>query len=142
MLLSVSEAHKAVKQVVDLVSGRYSFLWLDDARRNFTEILDNDGPDGMLYAVVSEAERLSSIEQKIVALPQTIGIGTICLHLQPVRETLIGLSVAWKNLYTSTLLDKAQVKKSFQLKIYPKLALHVVWSQNYMLHFTCIYFCC
>lgn len=99
----------AVQDVVKDIVSRYSFLWMDDARNNFTDILTHDGPQGALHAVRREAERLAVIEQQIVAMTTTVSIGAVCLYVQPVRETLLGLAVAWKNMYTSAMLERAQV---------------------------------
>lgn len=103
------ESRNAVKQIIDAISARYSFLWMDDARNNFAEILSHDGPKGALHAVKREADRLAGIEHQVGAMLPKVGVGAVCLYMQPVRETLIGLAVAWKNLYTSALLERAQV---------------------------------
>jgi hypothetical protein len=126
----VSDSQQSVKYVIKAITGRYSFLWVDDARRNFAEILEHDGPQGALNAVKRETERLIVIEQEIVALPQTYTIGAVCLYMQPVRETLIGLALAWKNLYTSALLERAQVWR------HPVMRCFDTWV-GYFIHDTC-----
>lgn len=105
----LSDSQQSVKYVIKALTSRYAFLWLDDARKNFAEILEHDGPQGALHAVNRETERLIVIEKEISALPQTFSIGAVCLYMQPVRETLVGLALGWKNLYTSALLKQAQV---------------------------------
>ena len=62
-----------------------------------------------VVAINREVERLLKIEKKVVAIPQILPVGPICLQTNPIKDALHGFSMAWKNQYASVLHDEAKV---------------------------------
>lgn len=85
---------------------QYNFLWKDDMRGHHEEFM-RAGPS--LVVVSREVERLLKIEKNVLAIPPTLGVGAICLHMQWVKDALHGFAMTWKNLYASVLHDEAKV---------------------------------
>lgn len=84
----------------------YEFLWKDDVIGNFQEFVHLN-PE--MCVISGEIDRLMVIENQVTVLPPVLQCGAIYLITQPLKETLIGFTTASKNLYTSVLVQEAEV---------------------------------
>ena len=70
-----------------------------------------------LFVISREVDRLMEIESQVSALPSALHCGAICLLTGPIKETLVGFATAWKNLYSSVIMQEAKVLENFHLLI-------------------------
>lgn len=84
----------------------YNFLWKDDMHGNFNEFISAD--PGML-AIKREVERFLYVEKKVLGIPNSLPIGPICLHTDPIKDALHGFAMAWKTKFASVLHEEAKV---------------------------------
>ena len=47
---------------------------------------------------------------KVIAIPNVLPVGPICLHTDPVKDALHGFAMAWKSQYASLLHEDAKVR--------------------------------
>ena len=50
------------------------------------------------------------IERKVLDIPVILPVGPICLHTNPIKDSLHGFAMAWKNQYASVLHEEAKVQ--------------------------------
>lgn len=86
----------------------YEFLWKDDVIGNFKEFVNLNQE---MCVIIGEIDRLMTTENQVTELPPVLHCGAICLITQPLKETLIGFATASKNLYTSVLMQEAEVSR-------------------------------
>ena len=84
----------------------YDFLWKDDMYGAYSEFIAHDPGNAAIH---KEVERLLQVERKVMAIPQVLPIGSICLQTGPIRDALHGFAMAWKNQYASVLHEEAKV---------------------------------
>lgn len=89
----------------------YDFLWKDDLHGNFKEFMQGD--PGM-YAIKREVERYLYIEKKVLAIPENLPVGPICLKTDPIKDALHGFAMQWKSHFASVLHEEAKVSTSLK----------------------------
>ena len=112
--------------------GVYDFLWKDDMYGNFFDFIRHDPginhrpflPNCLehlqsmplcmcftgVYIINKEVERMLKIERKVLDIPVILPVGPICLHTNPIKDSLHGFAMAWKNQYASVLHEEAKVR--------------------------------
>ncbi|XP_052089132.1 uncharacterized protein LOC127725852 isoform X10 [Mytilus californianus] len=85
----------------------YDFLWKDDLHGNFKEFMQSD--PGM-FAIKREVERYLYIEKKVLAIPEILPVGPICLKTDPIKDALHGFAMQWKSHFASVLHEEAKKK--------------------------------
>jgi hypothetical protein len=61
------------------------------------------GDPGM-YAIKREVERYIYIEKKVLAIPENLPVGPICLKTDPIKDALHGFAMQWKSQWNMCLL--------------------------------------
>ncbi|XP_068697910.1 dynein axonemal heavy chain 8-like [Montipora foliosa] len=86
---------------------RYDFLWKDDMHALYQSFVDSD-PGTTMFKL--EVERLQSIEQDVLEIPNRLTVGSVCLNTSPIKDSLHGFSVAWKMRYSTQLHEEAKIE--------------------------------
>ena len=68
-----------------------------------------------MTVINTEVEQLLKIEKKVIAIPNNLPVGPICLHTDPVKDALHGFAMAWKGQYASLLHEDAKVRRWFKI---------------------------
>lgn len=85
----------------------YDFLWKDDLHGNFAEFMESDPGT---VALEREVERMLGVEKKVLAIPERLPVGPVCLHTNPIKDALHGFAMAWKTQFASVLHEDAKVR--------------------------------
>ena len=62
-----------------------------------------------MFLINKEVERMLKIERKVLDIPVILPVGPVCLHTNPIKDSLHGFAMAWKNQYASVLHEEAKV---------------------------------
>lgn len=85
---------------------RYDFLWKDDMHTLYQAFVESDPGTS---AFKQEVERLQSIEQDVLGIPERLNVGSVCLNTSPIKDSLHGFAVAWKMRYSTQIHEEAKV---------------------------------
>ena len=100
-----SESEMAVNQHLFHFS-YYNFLWRDDMHGSFFEFVSGEPS---VQTIKREVERYLYIEKKVLGIPNTLPVGSICLYTDPIKDALHGFAMAWKTKFASVLHEEAKV---------------------------------
>ena len=113
MYLLCVELNSVVEQHIFHFS-LYNFLWKDDMYGNYRQFVENKPT---MTAMNTEVEQLLQIEKKVIAIPNVLPVGPICLHTDPVKDALHGFAMAWKSQFASPLHEDAKVREKLSVVI-------------------------
>ena len=74
-----------------------------------------------MAVIDTEVEQLLKVEKKVIAIPNVLPVGPICLHTDPVKDALHGFAMAWKSQYASLLHEDAKVR----VKVKPYIRVNI-----------------
>ncbi|XP_048577711.1 dynein axonemal heavy chain 8 isoform X3 [Nematostella vectensis] len=109
-LQDLSSSITSLQSTVDhqlLKFRRYDFLWKDDMHALYHSFVESD-PGTARFK--EEIEKLQAIEEDVLGIPERLGIGSACLNTSPIKDSLHGLSVAWKMRYSTQLHEEAKIE--------------------------------
>lgn len=66
--------------------------------------------DPGMFAIKREVERYLYIEKKVLAIPEILPVGPICLKTDPIKDALHGFAMQWKSHFASVLHEEAKKK--------------------------------
>lgn len=65
--------------------------------------------DPAMFSIKREVERYLYIEKKVLAIPEILPVGPICLKTDPIKDALHGFAMQWKSHFASVLHEEAKV---------------------------------
>ena len=73
----------------------------------------------MLYVLCVVLKKIYfEMNLKVIAIPNVLPVGPICLHTDPVKDALHGFAMAWKSQYASLLHEDAKVRVNVEQYIH------------------------